>query len=104
LPNHQHFLRYGGKSDYWDDANTRSVVVDWDTARLPWDPEDQNKRPGFTPVKIPAYSFYDVKTSPNWKGWGDWTYQDASGEEYTTEQKEIDISDPCIFVIYCIKD
>lgn len=67
LPQHQHYIRYWNtRSAYWDNANTRAVVVDWDNAKFPWNPEDSRNH-GMH--QTDSLSYYDVKTAPNWPYW-----------------------------------
>lgn len=83
LPPHQHKIKYRNRSKFGDNANTRGVVVDWNTEDVPsgvnvgGDGRENNNT-------------YSSQTAPVWKNrW--------------TSQTWIDITNPYVKVLYCIK-
>lgn len=103
LPAHSHYIRYWNtRDDYWDNANRRAVVVDWNTKKFPRDPE---KSSNHGMVETDSYSIHDVSTAPIWKDWCDncGLESNRTNPGGTAKNLELDVTNAYVNVVYCEK-
>ena len=108
LPQHQHYIRMAPQGDFWDDSNARPVVVDWDTRKFPavwqgmsnhnWEGGCYDYVNGDWSMKCASDPAANTFTN-NWK-YGVKTSPDIDG---VYDQKQVDIMNPYLQVLFCQK-
>ncbi len=104
IPPHQHYIRFSSVGNFWDNSNTRPIVVDRETNKFPtaWkDMTNESNNLCFEEIKRD----WDMKCASQQNGNTNWKYGVRTSPDivWVSETKSVNILNPYVRVLYCRK-